>query len=39
MEFKLLIDLLKTNENSITFDIQGDNILGLDKSIINSLRK
>jgi DNA-directed RNA polymerase subunit L len=39
MEFKLLIDLLKTNENSITFDIQGDNILGLDKSIINSLRR
>ena len=39
MDFKLSIDLLKTNGNCISFDIQGDNILGLDKSIVNSLRR
>jgi DNA-directed RNA polymerase alpha subunit len=39
MNFKIEIELLNTNDNKINFDIQGDKILGLDKSIVNSLRR
>lgn len=39
MNFTIEIDLLNTNGNQITFDIKGDKIMGLDKSIVNSLRR
>ena len=33
MNFTIEIDLLNTNGNQITFDIKGDKIMGLDKSV------
>tara|TARA_B100002051_G_scaffold144086_1_gene136607 strand:+ start:1779 stop:2996 length:1218 start_codon:yes stop_codon:yes gene_type:complete len=39
MNFKIEIELLNTNDNQIKFNIQGDKIMGLDKSIVNSLRR
>jgi len=39
MDFKISVDLTNSINNRIEFDIQGDKNLGLDKSIVNSLRR
>jgi DNA-directed RNA polymerase subunit L len=39
MDFKIDIDNVDFKNNSLTFDIKGERKLGLDKSIVNSLRR
>ena len=37
MDFKINIENMTFENNSLTFDMKGERTLGLDKSIVNSL--
>jgi hypothetical protein len=37
MDFKINIENMKFENNSLTFDMKGEREFGLDKSIVNSL--
>ena len=39
MDFKINIENMTFENNSLTFDMKGERTLGLDKSIVNSLRR
>ena len=39
MDFKINIENMTFENNSLTFDMKGEREFGLDKSIVNSLRR